>query len=408
MPRTTESTYNSTGCRAAPLAVRSPDAAVVDWATRQLERERSESELAALGAPSHDLRFPALIESGTPLPTEGEALERLLASRARNELEKKPAHEYRCHVRQSTAQYLERVVLPARADPKLQNMVQRLASARLGGSMLYRAIDQRWMWMYDSKAECPLLCPDDAREEGDRLRRRYLPHLLDWASQPRRSVHSIVFTWPHAAAGGLAARMRSLLLDVAQLLKSTPDVVGSLLVEESPLSAARNWNVHVNAIVMVDAPVLDYQELRRRWHWQLEARKVEGDEDELHAALRELLKYPVQAMPSKSLEHSASTTESQNVTPAPALTQWTAAEFLEWWDAHQRFRRTRSYGRLHGISKPPPESVEGFVVVGWFHMWQGRLYARTLLDSIQGYNSQPVIPTLDPRKVLAQVRGPPE
>lgn len=355
--------------------------------------------MVAAGYPSHDLRFaPPSVD-----PFLQEWLAAAWRAHKRASEDWKAGHEARTHAREQVARYLQRVVLPERADPRLQRMPAELVTARRSGTTSYRPIDDRYVRMYDHKAGLRLLCPDDSREESDRLYRRYSPRLLEWM-EPGSShqVHYIVLTCPHARPGLLAKRMRGLITRARKVLSEFKCVTGSVFVLEAPLSAARKWNVHLNVIVTTDGSFFDYGALRARWRWQLEAQRLSGGEEALRGAVRELLKYSVQAIPTKSAEKLAN-----GATEAPAMTEWTAAEWLEWWDAHQRFRRTRTYGELYRIGKIPPQSMEGFHVVGWFATYRGRLFfGSTLLDSIQGDNSERAIPRLSLEE-LEKCRGPP-
>lgn len=396
-----ESTYQTNAPkRPAPVA----SAAVLDarlWAALERQRE-SDQRAASAAAAGRWWELPSF----DPLPADP-YLQSWLAAAARAhkraETDWQAGHEARTHAREQVARFLERTVLPARADPRLQRMPAELVTARRSGTTSYRPADDRYIRMYDLKAGLRLLCPDDSREESDRLYRRYAGQLLEWM-EPGSShqVHYLVLTCPHARPGLLARRMRGLIKRARKVLGEFPCVTGALFVLEAPLSEARNWNVHLNVIVTTDGSFFDYGRLRARWRWQLEAQRLRGGEEALRGAVRELLKYSVQAIPTKSAEKLAS-----GATKAPAMTEWTAAEWLEWWDAHQRFRRTRSYGVLFRIGKPPSESMTGFHVVGWFATYRGRLFfGSTLLDSIQGDNSARAIPNLSLEE-LEKCRGPP-
>jgi hypothetical protein len=216
-------------------------------------------------------------------------------------------------------------------------------------------------------------------------------------------VHHIVFTCPHAKPGNLARRMRGLFKRLPKVLREFRCVTGFVLVMEAPLSEARHWNVHINAVITTDGTFFDYEALRARWRWQLEGDRIRGGPDALRGAVNELLKYAVQSVPTKSAEKL-----SRHQTKAPAMTEWTAAEWLEWWQAHRKFRRTRSYGCMFKLGKPAPESTAGFVHIGWFATYRGRIFLRSaLLDSIQGDNSAPPIPPLTLEE-LEKCRGPPQ
>ena len=333
---------------------------------------------------------------------------------ARSDGDWRAGHESRIAHRSQFAEWFRDTVLPARADPRLQRIPGELIQARRSGTTMYRPADDRWCRFYDHKAGLRLLCPDDAREESDRLYRRYGPTLLNWMEPGSgHQVHYVVLTCPHAAPGRLADRMRGLFTRLRKVLFEFPCVTGAVAVMEAPLSYRRRWNVHLNVLVTTDGRFFDYGALRARWHWQLEARRLKGGEDSLRASVRELLKYSAMAVPDKSADKARAQWISDDLVgpppppPAPAMVEWTADEWLEWWDAHQRFRRTRSYRKLYKIGKPEPESMAGFQFTGWFATYKGRLFFRSpLLDSIQGDNSDAPLPRLD-LETLQKIRGPP-
>jgi hypothetical protein len=396
------STYQSTGpFRPAPVVAAPLELDAALW--QALERQRA-ADLAAAAAPANGRWWDLPRYDRPPVDPFIEAwLARAWDAHKRSSEAWVPGHESRMHARAELASYLQRVVLPATADPKLHQLPAALVHARRSGTTAYNPETDRYVRYYDAKAEKPLLCPDDSREEGSRLYRRYAPQLAEWMDPGSgHQVHYVVLTCPHARPGLLARRMRGLITRARKVLAEFRCVTGALIVLEAPLSAARKWNVHLNVIVTTDGSFFDYERLRHRWRWQLDAQRLAGGEEDLRRAISELLKYAVQTVATKSAEKLAA-----HQTQAPAMTEWTAAEWLEWWDAHKRFRRTRSYGCLYKIGKPAAQSTLGFVHVGWFATYRGRLFFRSaLLDSIQGDNSAPPIPPLTLEE-LAKCRGPP-
>lgn len=317
------------------------------------------------------------------------------------------------NVRQAVAQYLERVVLPDRADPSIAKLVAKLRAARRTGTYMYNRATGKLITIVDDKASLPLLCPDDARDEANRLQRRYVPELAKWRNSGK-ALHYAVFTTPNAEPGKLRAEMVGIVQRFVKIVRRSggfPEVKGALLTLEAPLGARRDWNVHINVLLMCDG-FLDYAKLRAAWHWDVDIQRVRADpregesyEDAVRRSLRELAKYPVQAMPTKSAEKRA----RRGREPPPAMIEWTAEEWGEWWDAHSRFRRTRSYGELYGIPDPEPESMDGFESVGSF--WtEGTVRHRRfpLLDSIPGDKSSVEDIRERVRSAWSKLLGPPD
>lgn len=74
--------------------------------------------------------------------------------------------------------------------------------------------------------------------------------------------------------------------------------------------------------------------------------------------------------------------------PGPAMVEWTAREWLEWWCAMKGRRRTRTYGELYGLNVDTEEEPGAWVTIGkgW---WAGTGYRMRieLLESIPGDKS---------------------
>jgi hypothetical protein len=317
-------------------------------------------------------------------------LARFLAAHMQRQAQWIPAAESRNHARQQLADYLEAVVLTSQfCDPwqaKVRTMVERLRLARGWAELKYDPVQQRWLTVWEAKADLPLLCPDDANEEFQRLKRRYLGKLLEWVESGGR-IYSMVLTAPHAAPGSLHDMMRERFTGTQQLLKKLAPVKGSLVVMECPLSARRKWNVHVNVLVLASG-YLHYADVRRYWQHNLHITELGSDAELLASSLRELVKYAVRTTPDKSMDESKRAKAiAEGRVPAPAMVEWSASEWLEWWRAHRGFRRTRTSGVLYKVGKPPPQDLDGFIPVGQVVRQGGEYFVRLpLLSSIQWDN----------------------
>lgn len=292
-------------------------------------------------------------------------MERVAAAAAQMKL-KLPKMNERAAARDRVAEYLKRVVTPHMWRRSHFELADRLIDARQAynrGVMPDGKIVMRW----DRKAGLPLLCPDDAREEAMRLSRRMVPALVERVDAGCHA-HYAVLTMPNASPGSLRDAQRYLwrrfnsLMRACKRTKSRPfPIVGAVAVLESPLGHRRDWHPHLNVILVCDG-YLDYEAFRARWHWNCELRKLDDPKlspakqrEAIARSFRELIKYSCRAVPEKSEEGAALVRldrDGNEIPPAPALIEWTAGEFIEWWEAHRGTRRTRSYQALYRVTRP--------------------------------------------------------
>ena len=348
------------------------------------------------------------------------------------EREELPGYTARALIRERLAEKIEREVLPLSTARWLERYPMRLRTARQSGSYGVTLDTGRPVVFWDAKAGLSRLCPDDAREESMRLQRRYAPTLEAWTECSRtHRLTYMVFTKPNSARGSLRAGMEKIFADLKRIvLKSGefPAIKGALAVLEAPLGAARDWNVHLNVLVMHDGFV-DWGKLRRLWHWNVHMQALPRAPGAIGAALRELIKYAVAATVAKSeykgeahvgiynpdargaggdtrsgvgadigsdgqlsqhpaagacLDHSD--VRAGDAAPgrhAPPMLRWSGAEVLEWLEAFHLFRRTRSYGALYDLEAPEPEALGPVAWLGRIQWHGGRYWHRlALLDSI--------------------------
>jgi hypothetical protein len=239
--------------------------------------------------------------------------------------------------------------------------------------------DARALAMYwTNRAGQVKLCPDDARHEANRVREIYgnrlavcdrlgyvlryavltVPNAPQWhlAAACDSIFEELKRRWLYARVDGKRAR------NVTDKKRLFPNLVGALATLEAPLSGryARDpssaWNVHLNVMLVFkpdptrDFGMPDYEPLREAWGANVEWRTVpQGDPNATHAALRELVKYPLQAVSEKSAEERAAKRDrfGRPLTPAPPMIEWPPEYIDEWWRAHKSFRRTRSWGVLY-------------------------------------------------------------
>lgn len=334
----------------------------------------------------------------------------------------------RHNARQVLAEYIQRVICPVVDDSPIWDIPQRLREARTRGVLMYRPADGHRVFLWQKKAGLPLLCPDDARQEASRLKRRVIPAILERVAQGS-TVHYMVGTMDNAAPGKLAATMRRCQQRVRAISKMQvdgkprfPAIKGWMATLEAPLGSARTWNVHVNVLWIVDG-YLDYADLQKAWGAWMHIERVGArnkknpgvcDYDALEKTLKELVKYPVRTVAEKSDGKPKKKSSAADAAPAaPPMTEWTADEWLEWWSAHKGFRRTRTGGVLYRIPKPDRETLEGYKALGVVHWARGgyRLES-SLLSSILGDKSSK-LPSSEAlttayRALCRRVLAPPE
>lgn len=220
------------------------------------------------------------------------------------------------------------------------------------------------IYAWDCKCGYVRLCPDEARAETKRLAAKYVPELIRWVKEkPTRRIYYCVFTSPNFPAGDLLGGKRWQFDAYKQFRKHEyikGRVLGSLVVQEDPLSVWHDWNVHLNAILCVEGE-FDYAKARAAWGHHVYFKEQPRDIAKLTAAVRELVKY--------SAKHTGTASEEAFVSgksEAPPMTAWPHARWLEWWHAQRpsrsdggvsAFRRTRSYGCLNGL-KFEPERID--------------------------------------------------
>lgn len=302
-----------------------------------------------------------------------------------------PGYSMHHAIRRQLAEAIEQRVLPLCGGKWVHNYIDRLRGARWSGAYGFSVSKGKAVMFWDDKAGLSRLCPDDAREEAMRLQRKVLDP-LEALQVDGHALHYVVLTSQNAAPGGLRREMVSICRRFRHsILKAKhadgslifPEIKGALCVLEAPLGSARDWNVHLNVILVVKG-YLDYEKLRRRWHWNLEARKLAEGPGVVRGALTELIKYAVAATVAKSAQKSleAGSAPSDRPPPPPML-EWTGAELLEWLRAMRGFRRTRTYGCLFRLKKPKAEDLGQIIWLGRVDYRAGRYrLSSALLDSI--------------------------
>ena len=295
------------------------------------------------------------------------------------------AYKKRATVRKQLADYIEDVVLVDRWDLQLFTAAEKLRAARDEACYGMRP-DGSLVTCWDNKSGLSKLDPDEAREESKRLAERYGAHVLELAKKGR-GLHYLVMTIPNVPAGELAAAQQALYRKWVNFKriqrdknKAFPEILGDIAIMESPLAADGQWNVHLNVLLVTQRPFHCglYERIRREWRFNCYMRPVKGDAVDVARTFSELLKYSARAVPEKSDSKA-----SRHASDAPAMTEWPAERFVEWFNAQHGFRRTRTYGCLYGskVPKPEPRSLDDVIWLGRMSLGPGYFrVAAPLLD----------------------------
>ncbi len=260
---------------------------------------------------------------------------------------------------QSLAIYIDHVA-SSQLQPELYDLAQKLTDCRIAGAVGILP-DARNIIAWDNKCGQAKLCPDESRTEAKRLTSLYYPEIMHLKkSSPFHRVFYAVFTVPNYPRGELLSGQKDIFDRFKTWSAGQDAVIGSLVIQESPLSKHDDWNVHLN-VYLITHGAFDYQQAAAKWGFNVEFidenRMCEIASDRLEItnmsftsalrySLRESIKYCVQTVPEKSDQHFAS-----GHSDAPAMTDWPHDVFWEWWSANKRFRRVRSYGRLFNAPK---------------------------------------------------------
>lgn len=343
-----------------------------------------------LNPPARDVVAPADSAEARALAQRRAELDAMM-NRAGDLHGKKTTHRQRREIEQRLARELRAWGFPDLAD-KMEHC--RLAGAWAEHEHQTTADGRaRLVILWDYKCGLSKLCPDESRIEQRRLVRRYVRPSKQWAGERgARRIQKGVITWPNVARGRLAEYLRAMPRETARLLAKFPAIKGAVQTIETPLSARGDWNLHNNVVLLVEG-IFNWGELRAEWHRQTRDRFPECDAASfqieitqlprhdlkaLEAALRECIKYPVKHVTEKANRRAECDT-AREIPPAmsqaaaagaagcdaapgadagddaagglaPAMIEWGAEAFGEWWDAHKRFRRTRSHGVLFSLA----------------------------------------------------------
>lgn len=201
---------------------------------------------------------------------------------------------------------------------KLVDLLPKLSGCHHSGMYGHDA-DGRLAIAWDVKCAHAMLCPHCARQEQRRLVRHYKKPMMEWVKgRCTRRIHKAVVTWPNVPAGELSPFMRRMFVEYAKLSKKFSSLKGQSVSMETPLAAAGDWNLHLNALMLVDG-AFHWGEFRDAWHkqtrhlfpgyeeisFQMNLRQLNRyDDAELDRELREQIKYPVKHIATEKTHHA--------------------------------------------------------------------------------------------------------
>jgi len=346
-----------------------------------------------------EIRMPAIAEARADQEQKTKALQR----RREQELQ--------------LADYIDDKIRPLRPfDDAIAKLPRRMRSCRTHGVFGWRPETSSAVMAWDEKCGLVRLCPHEARADAKRIEQRYLPEIESQIRRGKR-IYSAVLTTPNVPAGMLASEKKNQFDKLKRLLKMQRDgrsrfpIIGALVAQEDPLGAHADWNVHLNVFFVCDGR-LDFGDLREAWHWDLSIRRLVGSHEEIARAFRELVKYAAAPVSAKSAEHATRNAAELEIStgdlvplpgagwsdtgvyrgadgmPAPPpMLDWPPDRFLEWWDAQQRFRRTRSYGCLFKTPKPECVGLDNVEWLGKIDWHNGGYQLSAALNLIPGDKS---------------------
>lgn len=251
---------------------------------------------------------------------------------------------FRHGVRQQLADYIEmesgKVAYVTRDIVELPEKLRRCRSSGTIGI----TPEGRHVTAWDDHLNNVRLCPDEAREEGQRVYKKYCPVILNILKQnPDCRLFYAVYTVPNAPLGGLLEGKKNLHKRFSNYHRSKwakKCIKGSFVISEDPLSARNDWNIHINAIHIVKGD-FSYKQLRREWGYNAEVQEIKGTPEDIAKAFLECVKYVAKHVGEKS--------EDSKHNHAPGMTSWPWDAWEEWYRAGRGFRRSRSYGCLYRV-----------------------------------------------------------
>lgn len=257
-------------------------------------------------------------------------------------------------IRQRLADYIEDNI---KENPFYEGIygetLVKLRTARTTGAVGIDPLSGRHITAWDDKVNCVRICPDEAREETQRLTRKYSPEIFRLLqANPDYRLFYAVYTSPNVPAGKLREGKRRQYRDFSNFHRSAwakDRIKGSFVIQEDPLATNdKDWNVHLNVIHVVKGR-FDYKTVRQKWGYNVEIRQIKGTPEDIAKAFLEVVKYAAKHIGEKS--------EDGRHTKSKGMTSWDFDQFHEWFTAGKGFRRSRSYGCLYRFDGIPDRGI---------------------------------------------------
>jgi hypothetical protein len=293
----------------------------------------------------------------------------------------------RRRIERDLADYIDRVSCSAHGTLEFRKIIERMRTCRCNAPVGIKP-DGGKIFAWDCKCGLIRLCPDEARADTQRIAEKYVPHITAWAKRkPTRRLFYLVPTSPNFPAGDLLAGKRWQFQAFREFIEHeyiAERFGGALVVQEDPLSAGHDWNVHLNVILGIEGE-FDFAKVREAWGFNVHIELLPKNTEDLTRAVLELVKYSAMHMGIKSQKKFDEITTAPGgdmdrlpggaELVAPPLTQWPFPLFIEWWQAQRptskkggratTFRRVRSYGDFYKVEyKPEKLDLNSVIWIG--------------------------------------------
>ncbi|MFT7549674.1 MAG: hypothetical protein ACI9VI_003537 [Candidatus Azotimanducaceae bacterium] len=286
-------------------------------------------------------------------------------------------------IERDLAEYMRDEVYPLYLDQSLMDAADKMLLCRCSGCAGVTG-ESRLLRTWDNKCSQSRLCPDEARTETQRIKRRYVPVIQEFGKQVGAKIHYMVLTLPNSELGNLRLDMKHIMDSFSTLIRQKKwekifkGENGCLTRLENPMGSNEKWNVHLNVIVMTKE-YLNYGDFRKAWakqcghdDLQVDIQQINGSVESLNKSINELIKYIALHVGEKSEGKGRRS-------KAPGMTEWSPEAFYEWFRAGKKFRFTRTYGALYKTPKSPTQDLDlknDVIWVAGFEFTQGRYIHR--------------------------------